>query len=191
MTNEPTKDTNLPSCNGSLETLLSEHKAGKARKLYKAQADEHKAEALQKDITTKTALLCNATAQKAVNFNDLEAVQERTLEYLNACANTGSFPSMMGLASYGFGVSRQALYWHLKNHPETETARFIDRVRDLIADVLSSAALQRNADSIMSIFILKNGLGFSDRVEIEPIPQQMEERQFDKAELLKRYLAEE
>lgn len=171
----------------SLEAALIEHKAGYAGKLYKQQADAHKTQQLQQDIQAKSALFFGADKRTTVNFNDLEDVKQRTRDYLEACANTGTFPSMMGLAAYGYGVSRQALYWRLKNHPDAETSRFIDRVRDLIADVLTSASLMRNADAVTTIFILKNGLGFADRVEIEPVTQQSTEPVLDKEELMKRY----
>ena len=173
--------------NEPVEKALMEHKAGHARKLYKAQSDAHKTEALQQDIRTKSQLFFSADQLVPVDFNNLEDVKERTRIYLDACARAGAFPSIMGLAAYGYGVSRQALYWRLKNHPEAETSRFIDRVRDVIADVLTSAALMRNADAVTTIFVLKNGLGFADRIELEPVTQQNNEPTLDKDELLKRY----
>lgn len=191
MNNEQTDNTRFPGHGEPLEALLSEHKAGNARKLYKAQSDAHKTEVLRQDICTKTALLYGANEKKAVDFNNLEDVQNRTLEYLEACAKTGAFPSMMGLAAYGFGVSRQALYWQLKHNPNTETSHFLDRVRDLIADILSSAALMRNADAVTTIFVLKNGLGFSDRVEIEPVTSQKVESEYSIEDIKKRYMVEE
>ena len=187
MSYEPTQNALVSSGNGAMEQALSIHKKGYARKLYKAEADAHKAEELQRDIQTKTGLLYSSEKQDRVNFNDLEDVKRRTKNYLDACAATGSFPSMMGLASYGYGISRQNLYWKLKNNPDSESAKFIDRVRDLIADVLAGAALKRNADNVTTIFILKNGLGFSDRVELEAVTQQKEEPVYDAEEILKRY----
>lgn len=187
MTHESTQNAPVLSGNGAMEQALSVHKKGYARKLYKAEADAHKAEELQKDIQSKTDLLYVASGQGKVNFNDLEDVKRRTRTYLDACAATGTFPSMMGLASYGYGISRQSLYWKMKNNPESESTKFIDRVRDLIADVLTSAALKRNADNVTTIFILKNGLGFSDRVELEAVTQQKETPVFDAEEIMKRY----
>lgn len=190
MNDKQTKDPRLSGNGQPLGVLLSEHKSGHARKLYKAESDKHKTEMLQNDIRTKSRMLYAANEQTAVNFNDLEDVQNRTRIYLDACAASGTFPSMMGLAAYGFGVSRQAVYWQLKHNPDAPSSRFIDRTRDLIADILAGAALNRNADNVTSIFILKNGLGFSDRVEIEPVTNHEPEQAYDKTELLKRYLIE-
>ena len=190
MSGKQTKNPRISGDGQPLGVLLSEHKKGYARKIYKAESDKHKSEALQNDIRGKSALLYAANERQAVNFNDLEDVQNRTRKYLEACAASGTFPSMMGLAAYGFGVSRQAVYWHLKHNPDAPSSKFIDRVRDLIADVLSSAALMRNADNVTTIFILKNGLGFSDRLEVEPVTNHEPEQTYDKTELLKRYLIE-
>ena len=174
-----------------LGALLSEHKAGYARKLYKSPSGAHKTAELQKSIAEKTGFLYESSKRRPVDLSSLEDVQNRTREYLDACTETGTFPSLMGLAAYGFGMSRRTLYWHLKEHPETETSRFIDRVRDLIADVLSSAALNRNADNVTAIFCLKNGLGFSDRVEIEPVAPQKDENTYNADDLMKRYMIED
>jgi len=191
MSYEQAQDTDISGSERALGVLLTEHKNGYARKLYKQQSDAHKAAELCKDVRTKTSFLYESGKRKPVNFNDIEDVQNRAREYLNACADTGSFPSMMGLSAYGFGVSRQAVYAYLKLHPETESSRFIDRVRDLIADVLSSAALNRNADNATAIFVLKNGLGFSDRVEIEPVIPQKEESDISIEDIKRRYMIDE
>ena len=187
MSYEPTQNAPVSSNNGAMEQALSLHKKGYARKLYKAEADAHKAEELQKDIRTKSEMLYSTNEQNKVDFNDLEDIKRRTKSYLDACAATGTFPSMMGLASYGYGISRQNLYWRLRNHPDSEVSRFIDRVRDLIADVLAGAALKRNADNVTTIFILKNGLGFSDRVELEAVTQEPDEHTYSAEDIMKRY----
>lgn len=191
MSNEQKEKPCISGDRESLGAMLSEHKAGYARKLYKTPSGAHKTAELQRSVAEKTNFLYESSKRRPVDFNDIEDVKTRTREYLDACAETGSFPSLMGLAAYGFGMSRRTLYWHLKNHPETESSRFIDRVRDLIADVLASAALNRHADSVVSIFVLKNGLGFSDRVEIEPVAPHAEENALSEEDLFKRYVIEE
>lgn len=188
MNTDSTKNTSASCYDETIQTALTAHKSGHAtKKLYKALSDEHKTQKLQEDIAIKTDFLFKANKRSPVDFNNLQDVQQRTEEYLTACASVGAFPSVMGLANFAFGTSRQRLYWWLKHHPDSETSKFIDCTRDVIADILASAALQRNADAVMSIFILKNNHGFADRVEIEPVTQQSTEPVLDREELLKRY----
>lgn len=143
--------------------------ADKARsKLYPEISKELKAEAISSDVSRKTAALMENTGK--IDLNDLRAVMERTKVYLQGCADSGTFPTVMGLASLGFGVSRQWLNEYLRVHPNTPTADFIERTKDLFADILSNAALSRTAAETMSIFILKNCAGFVDRMEITPRP---------------------
>lgn len=191
MNNEQKEKPCISGDREPLGALLSEHKAGYARKLYKSPSGAHKTAEIQKNIAEKTGFLYESSKRRPVDLNSLEDVQNRTREYLDACTETGTFPSLMGLAAYGFGMSRRTLYWHLKNHPETESSRFIDRVRDLIADVLASAALNRHADNVTSIFVLKNGLGFSDRLEVEPVTPQKDENAYSAEDLMKRYAIED
>lgn len=181
------KSGNYPT--NPMDALLLSQRNGPARKIYKEQADAHRSASLSADIANKREFFQGSVEKlQPVRFDDLEDVKSRTFEYLRACERTSSFPSLMGLSAYAFGVSRSAVYAYLKRHPDTPTAHFIDRTRDLIADILSSAALQRNADAVTSIFILKNGLGFADRVEIEPVPHTVnDEMQFSAEDIARRY----
>jgi len=143
--------------------------ADKARsKLYPEISKELKTEAISSDVSRKTAALMENMDK--VDLNDLRAVKKRTEVYLQGCADSGTFPTVMGLASLGFGVSRQWLNEYLRVHPDTPTADFIERTKDLFADILSNAALSRTATETMSIFILKNCAGFVDKMEITPRP---------------------
>ncbi len=137
-------------------------------KLYPEISKELKAEAISSDVNRKTAALMENMDK--VDLNDLQAVKERTEVYLQGCADSGTFPTVMGLASLAFGVSRQWLNEFLRTHPNTPTADFIERTKDLFADILSNAALSRTAAETMSIFILKNCAGFVDKMEITPRP---------------------
>lgn len=175
----------------NIQNALTQHAQTKGgRRLYKQQSDAHKSELLQNDVRQKTAALYEGSLAGRVDFNDLGDVMQRTRKYLDACAQTGTFPSLMGLSAYGLGVSRRAVYKHLQNHQESPSAQFLDRVRDLIADTLTSAALTNNANPVMSIFVLKNGLGFSDAVQIEPIIATKSAEDYSEEEMRKRYMME-
>ena len=96
-------------------------------------------------------------------------VKDRTFQYLLACSEAQIYPSVMGLATFGFGISRQALNrWLSRN------------------DVLTNAALYRNADAAMAIFQLKNHFEHADAVQIEipqeagPLGQKMDQRELER-----------
>lgn len=149
---------------------ISKHKNKNpgTQKIYKQQADEHKGELLSKDIICKCASLQN-TEKIKVDLNNIEEVQQRTLEYFEACSKAQAFPSIMGLASIGYGISRQALNQWLLKHPDSETTEFVNRAKDIIADILTNASLNNNANSVQAIFQLKNNHGFADKVEVTAV----------------------
>lgn len=78
----------------------------------------------------------------------------------------------MGLAVHGYGISRQALNQYLQRNPNSEAALFISKVKDTMADILTNAALYRNADPVSVIFQLKNHFEHSDKLQLEPIRQE-------------------
>ena len=140
-------------------------------KTYREISDESKAAAIAADVSFKTAGLMEAANRDKVNFSDLDDVKRRTENYMRACQEAGALPSFLGLAGYGYGLSRQAVYKYLTEHHGEEAAEFVELARDAIADILAAAALRRDADNSTAIFVLKNSHGFSDVVQIQPVPQ--------------------
>lgn len=142
---------------------------------YKAQSDQHKGEELEKSLANAINGLKRSQERGSVDLYNVQEVEHRTLEYLEACQVGKSYPSIMGLCAYGFGISRRWLNKFLSLHPETETAQFLETVKDTFADTLTNAALFGNADTTQVIFQLKNHFGHADRIELEPIqPKQYE-----------------
>ena len=170
------------------ELEADKNRSGYTKRLYKQQSDEHKGEQLQADIGDKIAALKKSDGSEKIDWNDLGAVKKRTYEYLEACQNAGVYPSVMGLAVFGYGVSRQALNTYLNNH-NNETTDFIARTRDIIADILTNASLYNNANAIQVIFQLKNHFNHTDTVQLQPVVAR-EERTFDADEIRRRYLAD-
>ena len=155
------------------EDMIQELATGseKKRRIYKTETEEFKKEQLAVDMQSAIATISKGTRVK-VNLQDPEDVRQRISDYFTACGHTGRFPSVQGLASYGFGISRQALnQWRLrKENASTETARLIDIATDMIADILTNQSLHNNANAIMSLFQLKNNHAFADRVELQSVP---------------------
>lgn len=149
----------------SEQELVKQAKA-KSR-LYKTQSDEHKSDLLSKDIGSKLDMLKNIKCTQRVDFNDVAAVQRRTYEYMEVCKDAGMFPTVMGLSA-ALGYSRRGLNKYLTEH-DNSTTHFLESVKDNFADIMSNAALFRNADAATTIFILKNCAGFVDKIEIAPV----------------------
>lgn len=153
-----------------MTTELKAHRdqSGYTRKVYKAEADSHRAELLQGDISNRIVALQESDQRGQVDFADISMVKRRAYEYLTACEQAAVFPSVMGLAVHGYGISRQGLNQYLQRNPNTEAALFISKVKDLMADILTNAALYRNADPVSAIFQLKNHFEHTDRLQVEP-----------------------
>lgn len=160
---------------------------GRSRRLYKREADELKGEQLQTDIANKTEVLRAVASRNKVDFSDLEQVRSRTFAYMKACEKAGVYPSVMGLAVHGFGVSRQALNQYLLRN-NNATTDFINMAKDCFADILTNASLYNSCNPIQAIFQLKNHFGHSDRVEIVPTGAERTDRDFDPDEIRRRYL---
>lgn len=157
-----------------MATALSDHKNrdGYTQRLYKAQVDRHKAEELSADLENRIEALRTSTQRGPIDWNNVEQIKSRTFDYLTACAQSKTYPSIMGLSFHGFGISRQALCKYLSKYPDSPSAIFISMTKDLIADLLTNAALYRNADPVSVIFQLKNHFEHSDKLQLEPIRQE-------------------
>ena len=104
--------------------------------------------------------------ETAVDLDNVEAVMARTRDYFYACAEAKNPPSMLTYCSVGLGLTQMRLSDYLRKH-NNESTEFILRVKDLIADQITTGAMYGNLDNIMSIFQLKNLHGFADNVRIE------------------------
>lgn len=157
------------------ESMAAERdRSGYSKKLYKVASDEHKSETLQQDILLRVSSLQAMEERGKVDFGNIAEVRSRTYDYLNACASAAVYPSVMGLAVHGYGVSRQALNQYLQRN-NNDTTEFIRIAKDIMADILTNASLYNNANAVQALFQLKNHFGHADRVEIEAIPAERAE----------------
>lgn len=171
-----------------MAAALTEEKSAKGRKsLYKQQTDEHKGELLKADIAAKVTALRVSDERPRVDWADLEQVKARTYDYFEACQQSEVYPSVMGLATYGYGVTRQALNEYLRTH-NNETTAFIGKAKDIMADILTNASLYNNANAVQVIFQLKNHFGHSDTVQLQPVTPVMEDQSFSVDDIQRRYM---
>lgn len=141
----------------------------------KAMANAEKAEAVAKNLLNLAGViddeiglldkkcLKNATA---VDLDDVRAVMERSRDYFVACATAKNPPSMLTYCSIGLGLTQNRVNDYIRKH-NNDSTEFILRVKDLIADQITTGAMYGNLDNIMAIFQLKNLHGFADNVRIE------------------------
>lgn len=160
--------------NDSLNELTTVKGTQKGVGIYKAQSDALKAKAMAADINGKISLLQESDNRGRVDLNDRQRVKEITFAYMEQCGKAGVFPTVLGLAT-SLGISRRWLNMYMQIHPQSPTTEFLEVVKDAFADIMSNAALFRNADTATTIFILKNCAGFVDKVEIEAAPAHRDE----------------
>ena len=158
--------------------------------IYKVASEKFKAEQLSQDIGQAIKALNNSAVR--VNLNDAEDVRQRIIDYLTACQLSGTYPSVQGLATKGFGISRQWLnMWRLdQKNKGTESLDLIEMAYDLFADIITNQSLHNNANGIQALFQLKNNHSFADRVEIEPIVNRSEDEVYSAGDIAKRYAVE-
>lgn len=137
--------------------------------IYKEKSAEYQEDKLRELVGAKTAELVEIATKEKVSLEDVEDVKRRTIVYLRACEETGTFPSMLGLAR-SLGYTRRALAMWMQKKPRTETAQWLEMFSDTCADVLTQSALKNNANSIVSIFLSKSmyGLRETDELIITP-----------------------
>ena len=166
------------------------------KKNLKAMANAEKAEAVANNLLNLAGIVDNEIGmldrkalknETAVDLDDVRAIMERTRDYFVACATAKNPPSMLTYYSIGLGLTQQRVADYIRKHNNASTD-FILRVKDLIADQITTGALYGNLDNIMAIFQLKNLHGFADNVRIEAaVAEQAPE--IDESALAKEYEA--
>lgn len=168
--------------------LAAEQIRGNPRSsIHRADMDDNKAMRLESTLSDVTAVLKRDQLKhiKKVDFDDLDEVKSRTIEYFESCQASRHFPSVLTLCSIGYGCDRSTLDIYLNKH-NNETTSYIRRVKDMIADTLTNASLYSAADNVSVIFQLKNLHGFADNIRVEA-GAVMPDIQVDKEAIRKRH----
>lgn len=160
--------------------------------IYKIEAGEYKEGKLRKLLSVKTAELAVIATQEKVSLDDIDTVKARTIVYLRACEETGTFPSSLGLAR-SLGYSDRALRNWRSYKSDTETARWLEMFNDMCADILNQSALTNNANPVFTMFIDKAMYGFRETNELIITPNTQgyeDEAAYSAEEIRKRYMAD-
>ena len=128
-------------------------------RIYKAESAQVNNEAISKSVMQGYMELANAGAYK-IDLNNTDMVKEISLNYIKACAESSSFPSIAGLAR-AMGCDRRTLY-NWMQRKDSKTSEWLMICHDLFSDILSEAALKNNCNGIMAIFLQKAQYGLSE-----------------------------
>ena len=141
----------------------------KGQSIYKKESGEYQEDKLRELVSCHIAEVVEYATKEKVALEDLEEVQKRTVIYLRACEESGTFPSSLGLAR-SLGYSDRALrHWRSKQ-PRTKTAQWLEMFNDTCADILAQSALKNNANNIMAIFLNKALYDFRETSELVLTP---------------------
>lgn len=153
-----------PKHNPMSRSELAEYGAEKRQsKLYRAETAAFSDQQIS-ELVQRTARELDAARAK-INLSDTETVREVTQEYLSACVDTSTVPSISGLCR-ALGCSRTAFYHIVNTRTPRETADFFETVHDAFSDVLAEASLRGAVQPVVAIFLQKALFGHSEKVEI-------------------------
>lgn len=93
--------------------------------VYKVESGEYQEEKLRELIAANIPQLVEVASKEKVSLEDIDTVKARTIVYLRACEETGTFPSSIGLAR-SLGYSDRALRNWRNYKSDTETARWLE-----------------------------------------------------------------
>lgn len=181
-------DEMLADMNAAKEKGLDLHKG---QSIYKVQSGEWQENKLKSLVSLSITDVAEFATKERVALENLPEVQKRTLIYLKACEESGSFPSSLGLAR-SLGYSDRALrHWRSKKQNEP-TAQWLEMFNELCADILGQSALKNNANGIVTIFLSKALYDFSDKSELVITPNTRgieEEVTYSAEDIRKRYIS--
>ena len=172
----------------SMKEMVESQKQKKlSSSIYKVKAIEATDNAISQTVTRALQEIDLIDKGGKIDLGNIGLVKAISKRYLKACADSSTFPTMSGFARV-MGCSRQALEYWMKNKPTSDTAKWLEIMRDLFADVLAEGALRNNANPIVSIFILKSRFGLKDNQPAETAPYDgQEEDSMSTNEIIRKY----
>lgn len=164
------------------ETMLTAAESRKPTKIYREESGQYADAQISRLVAMSTeelARICDGIG--TVTLTDTAAVQTKAVEYLRACTEAATLPSISGFCRC-LGYSLEGMRQFRIRHPEHPTSKFLELFRDLCSDVLTDAALRNLTNSVYSIFVQKARNGLEDKLTVEavqhdPIGQTTEQSQ--------------
>lgn len=119
-------------------------------------------------------------------MNDPEAVRERSIMYLQSCADDDMKPTITGYANY-LGISRQELH-NIANgtRGNGSAIEIIRQVKGIIEEQMETYMMNGKINPVSGIFLLKNNFqNYVDKQELEVKASPIEEA--DKERIAQNY----
>lgn len=105
------------------------------------------------------------TEKNHVSLNDTPRIKNILQDYLQACIDTATVPSVAGFCR-ALGISRTAFYSCLNSKSPVETSELFQCVHDSFADILLQCSLRGAIQPVVSIFVAKALFGLRDSSEL-------------------------
>lgn len=180
----------------SLDEIIATAKEGKeqglatrrGQSIYKEKSSEYQEDKLKELVTGTLPEVAAFATTERVSLEDTKEVQKRTIIYLRACAESGTFPSSLGLAR-SMGYSDRALRVWRREHANTKTGQWLEMFNDYCADILAQSSLKNNANTIMAIFLNKALYDFRDSTEIMITPNTEPKEEYSVEDIKRRYIS--
>lgn len=127
-------------------------------------------------------------ADGRIRLSDADQIADRIQMYLQACAEAATLPTMTGFSrSIGYSYERMR-QWRVE-HPDSETADMLTRLKEICAEALELGGLKGASNAVVSIFLLKANHGYRDALTLETASQDRPilSAPADPAEIAERY----
>lgn len=160
---------------------------------YKLVSGEYQEGKLKQLISSSVENFAEFATRQKVSLDDIQEIKKRTLAYLTACEETGTFPTNIGLARCLGYSDRNLRHWR-QTKPNTETAEWLEMFNETCVDIMNQSALKNNANSVMAIFINKAHYNYREKDELIITPNTPgidDETAITAEEIRKRYGMEE
>lgn len=158
---------NPPQTENQMRAALMESKKSK---IYKVEADAHRADQLSALVNRRAAEMMRAADDvDRVRLSDTDIVKGITLKYISSCADVGAIPSMLGLCR-ALGYSSREIYKVIANRTYPATADWLEYARDTFSDILAESALTNNVNATFAIFAQKAQYAWKESVELDVKP---------------------
>lgn len=151
----------------TMEQMLvsnEEHKPKKAARREVIEANKDTISALVGNLADR--LEESEQRKDRISMYDTEAVKDITLHYIRSCQISGVVPTMSGIA-LAIGMAPDSMSNFMRNHRDSETAKWLFKCKQMFADILNQASLDGAVAPIPAIFTLKANYGWRDDPEPE------------------------
>ena len=120
------------------------------------------------DISKITAFNTQWLSMPTIDTGNRQAIEERIVEYFNACIANDMRPGVAGLCA-ALGICRTTwYYWGTGERQDYQD--IVERTRSVMESITEQYMLQGKINPVTGIFLLKNHFGYTDKNEVVLTP---------------------